>query len=82
MNENMEQINKIINIIDIEKEKQRLEAKIRELGNNFKITESRLKSENFVKKAPSEILEQEKERLNTFSQHKDKLIQQLKKLQS
>ena len=53
-----------------------------EIDVDLNKSNAKLENENFVKKAPREILKQEKKRLNTFSQHKDKLIQQLKKLQS
>ena len=42
----------------------------------------KLNNKNFVSKAPKEIIKQEEERLNKFTEHKDKLVQQLKKLQS
>jgi valyl-tRNA synthetase len=68
--------------VDKKSEAKRLEKEIEKIDIDLNKSNAKLKNENFVKKAPREILEQEKERLNTFSQHKDKLIQQLKKLQS
>ncbi len=49
-------------VIDVEKEKQRLEKKTGELSQMLARVEGRLKNEDFVKKAPPEVVESEKKK--------------------
>ncbi|MDA9093297.1 valine--tRNA ligase [Methylophilaceae bacterium] len=68
--------------IDKEAEAIRLKKEIEKAEIDLNKAGIRLNNKNFVSKAPKEIIKQEKERLNKFTEHKDRLVQQLKKLQS
>ena len=68
--------------VDKEAEAIRLKKEIDKIDIDLNKAGIKLSNENFVSKAPKEIIKQEKERLSKFSEHKDKLVQQLKKLQS
>jgi len=69
-------------LVDKEAEAIRLKKEIEKLEIDLNKASIKLSNKNFVSKAPKEIIKQEKERLSKFSEHKDKLVQQLKKLQS
>ena len=75
---------KIMLNIEVDKEAEaiRLKKEIEKIDIDLNKAGIKLSNENFVSKAPKEIIKQEKERLNKFSEHKDRLVQQLKKLQS
>ncbi|MDA7835414.1 valine--tRNA ligase [Methylophilaceae bacterium] len=75
---------KIMLNIEVDKEAEaiRLKKEIKKVDIDLNKAGIKLSNENFVSKAPKEIIKQEKERLNKFSEHKDRLVQQLKKLQS
>jgi valyl-tRNA synthetase len=68
--------------VDKEAEAIRLKKEIEKAETDLNKAGIKLKNENFVSKAPKEIIKQEEERLKKFTEHKDKLVQQLKKLQS
>ena len=68
--------------IDKEAEAIRLKKEIEKAEIDLNKAGIKLNNKNFVSKAPKEIIKQEEERLNKFTEHKDKLVQQLKKLQS
>ena len=57
-------------------------GKIEKIDIDINKATTKLNNENFVNRAPKEIIEQEKERLRVFSERKDKFLQQLKKLQA
>ena len=75
---------KIMLNIEVDKEAEaiRLKKEIEKVDIDLNKAGIKLSNENFVSKAPKEIIKQEKERLSKFSEHKDRLVQQLKKLQS
>ena len=68
--------------VDKEAEAIRLKKEIKKIDIDLNKADIKLNNESFVSKAPKAIIKQEKERLSKFSEHKDKLVQQLKKLQS
>jgi len=75
---------KIMLNIEVDKESEaiRLKKEIEKIEIDLNRAGTKLNNKNFVSKAPKEIIKQEKERLNKFSEHKDKLVEQLKKLQN
>ena len=75
---------KIMLNIEVDKEAEaiRLKKEIEKVDIDLNKAGIKLSNENFVSKAPKEIIKQEKERLSKFSEHKDRLVKQLKKLQS
>ncbi len=60
-------------IIDIEVEKARLRKEIERVSSLLKSVQAKLSNENFVAKAPKEVVEKEQEKLNTFSETLEKL---------
>ena len=68
--------------VDKEAEAIRLKKEIEKAEVDLNKAGIKLNNKNFVSKAPKEIIKQEEERLIKFTEHKDKLVQQLKKLQS
>jgi valyl-tRNA synthetase len=68
--------------IDKDAEAIRLKKEIEKAEIDLNKAGIKLNNKNFVSKAPKEIIKQEEERLKKFTEHKDKLEQQLKKLQS
>ncbi len=60
-------------IVDKEKEKQRLEKEYAKVKADFDKTNAKLNNANFTAKAPAEIIEKEKAKLEEFKQKLDKL---------
>lgn len=54
-------------LIDIEQEKDRIKKQLDQDKKNMTNLEKRLSNENFVSKAPVDVIEKEKERLNAFT---------------
>ncbi len=59
--------------VDIDKEKERLAKEIKRLEGNIAGSEKKLSNENFVKKAPQNIVEREKEKLESMKQSLEKV---------
>ena len=68
--------------IDKEAEKNRLQKEITRLEIEIKKAETKLGNASFVEKAPSEVISQEKARLESFSQSREKFLVQFKKIES
>ncbi|MDC0422773.1 valine--tRNA ligase [Methylophilaceae bacterium] len=68
--------------IDKEAEKNRLQKEITRLEIEITKAEKKLGNTSFVEKAPPEVIFQEKERLENFSQLKEKFLVQLRKIGS
>jgi len=66
--------------IDKQVEISRLQKEISRLDIEIKKAESKLGNANFVEKAPPEVISQEKERLENFTQSVEKFQAQLKKI--
>ena len=66
--------------IDVDAEKERLSKEVARLQTEIAKANSKLSNENFVARAPIEVVEQEKARVAEFSANLDKLIAQLAKL--
>ena len=60
-------------VIDIEKHKIKLEDKISKAQNDIKTKEAILANKDFIKKAPAEIIEGEREKLKALSEEIKKL---------
>ncbi|MFH1407338.1 MAG: valine--tRNA ligase, partial [Candidatus Omnitrophota bacterium] len=67
-------------LIDAEVEKKRISSKIEELSGELKKTSTRVKNKEFVKKAPREVVEKEKEKAKVLSESLKKLENNLKQL--
>ncbi len=70
----------LANIIDIDKEKQRLQDEINNTKKYIDNVKKRLASEQFTQKAPAHIVETEKTNLNVAQNKLDKLSENLKNL--
>jgi len=68
--------------IDKEAEKNRLQKEITRLEIEIKKAETKLGNASFVEKAPPEVISQEKSRLESFSQSREKFLVQFKKIGS
>ena len=68
--------------VDKEVELLRITKEIKQLDTQIKKAQSKLSNKSFVTKAPSEVIRQEKERLESFSLLKEKLQSQHNKLNS
>ena len=68
--------------IDKEAEKNRLKKEITRLEIEIKKAETKLGNASFVEKAPPEVISQEKSRLESFSQSREKFLVQFKKIES
>jgi len=55
-------------IIDVEEEKKRLEAKIKDLANKLNINNAKLKNKNFISKAPKEVVTKVRENSNSIKE--------------
>ncbi|MGM0507781.1 MAG: valine--tRNA ligase [Fusobacteriota bacterium] len=64
-------------VIDIEKEKKRLEKNISDLEKDLKRSTGKLSNENFVSKAPKEVVEKEKSKKKEFEDKIEKLTKNL-----
>ena len=68
--------------IDKKEEKSRLKKEITRLDIEIKKAETKLGNASFIEKAPPEVISQEKERLERFSQSREKFQAQFKKIKS
>ena len=68
--------------INKEEEKNRLQKEITRLDIEIKKAKTKLGNSNFVEKAPPEVISQEKERLEGFSQSREKFQTQFNKIES
>ncbi|MGM0482690.1 MAG: valine--tRNA ligase [Patescibacteria group bacterium] len=72
----------LIGAIDKDKEKQRLIKSVSNLKERIEFLEKKLADDNFVKKAPKKIVDDEKQRLNKFLAEKNKIDKQLKDIEA
>ena len=70
----------LINAIDKEKEKKRLEKEMENLKKLIFGTEKKLDNKEFIKKAPKKIVNQEKKKLNTRKKELNKIKQKIKEI--
>jgi valyl-tRNA synthetase len=60
-------------IIDMEKERERIEKEIARMQSLYESTSKKLENESFVSRAPKDVIEKEREKLTTFQQTVEKL---------
>jgi len=68
-------------IVDIEKERARLQAELDRLNSSIQSVKGKLQNKNFVEKAPPAIVVKEKEKLNYLEEEKNKILKNLKSLE-
>jgi valyl-tRNA synthetase len=67
-------------LVDIEKEKARLQAEIERLQGEIERAQGKLSNQNFVAKAPKKLVEDEQAKLEKYLSMKEKCEQQLSEL--
>ncbi|MDQ2106292.1 valine--tRNA ligase [Azospirillum isscasi] len=67
-------------IVDLEKERARLTKEIEKLSGEIKKIDAKLSNEQFVAKAPEEVIEEQRDRRDTAEQARDKLQKALEML--
>ncbi len=67
-------------VIDLEAEVARLQKELQQLEKEFKRTSGKLSNPEFLKQAPSEIVEKERSRHRELSSRQEKIIQHLREL--
>ncbi len=67
-------------IIDIDMEKKRLEKELEKLNSELEKSHKKLMNDNFINKAPSEVIEKEKNKFNAFKEKIEKIESILKGL--
>src|SRR5690606_6350004 len=67
-------------IIDLERERKRLSAEIERLEGQLRSTEARLANEQFVSRAPAEVVQREREKTENFRAQVERLTHMLKAL--
>jgi valyl-tRNA synthetase len=69
-------------LVDLQKERNRLQEEIARLDGQARAGETKLGNESFVARAPAEIVEKEREKVTTFRGQRDKLIEKLASLEA
>ncbi|GMR13213.1 MAG: valine--tRNA ligase [Gemmatimonadota bacterium] len=67
-------------VIDVVKERDRLQTEIDRLGDQVKGARSKLENENFVSRAPEAVVARERAKADTFAEQMDKLEAKLRGL--
>ena len=67
-------------LVDILQEKIRLEAELKDVLANTDRLSGRLENEEFVSKAPQDVIDKERERLDAMIDRGDRLTQTLSRL--
>ena len=60
--------------MDIEEELRKLTKEEKKLGKELAKTEAKLKNENFLSKAPQEIVQKERDKVNKFQTKLKKIV--------
>ena len=69
-------------LIDLESERKRIMGQIADIEKWLRSTEAKLKNDNFIKRAPKEVVEAEKAKLSEIKVSLDKLKENLKRIES
>ena len=67
-------------LVDIEKEKQRLGAELEKVTAEIARADSKLNNQGFISKAPKKLVEDERAKLDKFISMREKIVKQLKLL--
>ncbi len=68
-------------MVDLEKERQRLTAEIGEMARGITSSEKLLSNEDFLSKAPGQVVQRERDKLADYQQRRAKLQERLRSLQ-
>ena len=67
-------------ILDLEQEKRRLEREISKLSLDIEKLENRLQNKNFIERAPENVVQETKEKLESILNRKTKLEESLRNI--
>ena len=67
-------------LVDLEREKRRLSAELGELEGNLQRLSDRLEDEKFVSRAPADVVERERQRLETAESRRSRVAETLARL--
>ena len=67
-------------IVDTEKEREKINKDIEKINSELKILETRILNPNFVSRAPKALVEKEKSRYDYLLNSKNSLLEKLKNL--
>ena len=67
-------------LIDFEKEIERLEGEKKKLEGELKRVKGKLSNEGFISKAPANVVEEEKEKMKKYQEMMDKVVERLAEL--
>ena len=67
-------------LVDIEKEKARLNAELERVTGEIARADSKLNNQGFISKAPKKLVEGERAKLNKFIEMREKILKQLQSL--
>jgi valyl-tRNA synthetase len=67
-------------LIDVEKEVERIKREISKVARDIEVSQKKLSNPNFLSRAPEEVVEKEKEKLEELSLKKQKMEEVLEKL--
>jgi valyl-tRNA synthetase len=67
-------------LIDVRRESERLRGELERVGGLLEVTEKRLANEDFVTKAPAEVVEREREKGDSLRDQRERLARKLKAL--
>jgi len=68
-------------LLDVAKEMKRLQKDLKKVEESISLLDKKLLNEEFIKKAPKEIVEKEKSRYNEFLQKKEKILESISRLE-
>jgi valyl-tRNA synthetase len=68
-------------LIDLDQERRRLRAEIERLDGQVAGAEKKLSNEQFVGRAPSDVVQKEREKVGAFSEQRSKLREKLSALE-
>jgi valyl-tRNA synthetase len=68
-------------VIDLARERERVRAELERVIGQQAATEKRLANESFVSRAPADVVEREREKLESFAEQKEKLTHSLRVLE-
>ena len=78
--EDLEVLVPLEGLIDIEKERKRIREEVEKLEDQLETSNQKLNDEDFLSKAPKEIVDKEKEKAEEFKDKRDRLLSNLEVL--
>lgn len=72
----------LVGLVDIAKETQRLESELAKLDAEIEMFDRKLANEGFVKKAPAEVVERERQRRRDSVEKREAVVKRLEQLRS